>query len=657
MKKYLLVVLLISFYINAWSLDTLSVCSPSGNICVKVWMGKNLQYRIYHKKAAILDPSDIDMILANNKSFSINNSIKSFAVKKETHQIISPVPEKRKIIKDVYNELTIQFRQPYKIEFRVYDDGVAYRFLTQFKDSVTIENEVAEFHFPGAPAAYFPGIHKRDDADIFHTSFEELYPLRKLDSIAINEMAYTPVLVVPKSNPKIAITESDLEDYPGMFLNGTGSSALKGVFAKYPLEEKMTGGDYPQSLVTTRADYIAKTKGTRSFPWRVLMITEEDRQLPSNDIVYRLASASRIADASWVKPGKATDEWIINVNLYNVPFKSGINTASYKYYIDFAKRFGFTRIMMDAGWSDNLDMFKINPDINMDSIVQYAKEKGIKISMWTLAHTLDRQLDSALDRFNKWGVDFIMTDFIDRDDQKTVNFYYRIAKACADHKIMIMFHGAYPQKGFNRTYPNNITREGVLGSEYNIGSDKASPPHDVTLPYTRMLAGPFDYEPVVFNNATKKGFRTIEGMVMTQGTRSHQLAMFVVFDNPMQIFAGNPSQASQEPEFTALLGSLPTTWDETNIIDGKAGEYIVTARQKGENWFIGAMTDWSARDIDIKFDFIGEGNYKAVICKDGVNAERYPADYILMESTIKKNDTIKFHLAPGGGFFIRLQKQ
>ena len=442
-----------------------------------------------------------------------------------------------------------------------------------------------------------------------------------------------------------------------MFLNGTSSSALKGVFAKYPLEEKMTGGDYPQSLVTTRADYIAKTKGTRSFPWRVLIIAEEDRQLPSNDIVYRLASPSRIVDASWVKPGKATDEWIINVNLYNVPFKSGVNTASYKYYIDFAKRFGFTRIMMDAGWSDNLDMFKINPDINMDSIVQYAKEKGIKISMWTLAHTLDRQLDSALDRFNKWGVDFIMTDFIDRDDQKTVNFYYRIAKACADHKIMIMFHGAYPQKGFNRTYPNNITREGVLGSEYNIGSDKASPPHDVTLPYTRMLAGPFDYEPVVFNNATKKGFRTIEGMVMTQGTRSHQLAMFVVFDNPMQIFAGNPSQASQEPEFTALLGSLPTTWDETNIIDGKAGEYIVTARQKGENWFIGAMTDWSARDIDIKFDFIGEGNYKAVICKDGVNAERYAADYILMESTIKKNDTIKFHLAPGGGFFIRLQKQ
>lgn len=657
MKKYYLFAIFISFSFGAFCLDTLSVCSPSGKICVKVWMENTLKYRIYEYGNSILEPSQIDMVLSKNPSFSFNNIIKSHSVKKVEEVIISPIAEKRKNIKDHYNLMSILFKQPYKIEFRVYDDGVAYRFLTSFKDSILVQNEIAEFNFSGNPAAYFPAIHKRDDADIFHTSYEELYSLRKLDSIAVNEMAYTPVLVVPKSNPKIAITESDLEDYPGMFLNGTGSSALKGVFAKYPLEEKISVGDYPQALVTKRADYIAKTKGTRSFPWRVLIIADEDKQLPSNDIVYRLGSPSRIADASWIQPGKATDEWIINVNLYNVPFKSGINTASYKYYIDFAKQFGFSRIMMDAGWSDNLDLFKINPDINMDTIVQYAKEKGIKISMWTLAHTLNRQLDSALERFNKWGVDFIMTDFIDRDDQKTINFYYRIAKACANHKIMIMYHGTYPQKGFNRTYPNNITRESVLGSEYNMGSDKASPPHNVTLPYTRMLAGPFDYEPVVFNNATKKGFRAIDGIVMTQGTRSQQLAMFIVYDNPMQIFAGNPSQAAQEPEFTKLLGSLPTTWDETNIIDGKVGEYIVTARQKGDDWFIGAMTDWSARDIEIKFDFIGEGNYKAVICKDGVNAEKYPADYILMESTVKKNDTIKFHLAPGGGFFIRLQKQ
>ena len=327
------------------------------------------------------------------------------------------------------------------------------------------------------------------------------------------------------------------------------------MFAPYPLVEKLTSGEFPELVVSKRADYIARTKGTRSFPWRVLMIADEDKQLPSNDLVYRLASPSRIGNAEWVRPGKGTDEWIINVNLFHVPFRSEWRPDSYKYYIDFAKRFGFDRIMMDAGWSESDDLFRINPNINMDTLISYAKEKGIKISMWTLSHALDRQLDSALDRFNKWGVDYIMTDFIDRDDQKTVNFYYRIAEACAKHHIMIMYHGAYPPKGFNRTYPNNITRESVLGSEYNIWSDKVTPGHDLTLPFTRMLAGSFDYEPGILSNATKNGFRQADGMVMSQGTRCHQLAMFIVYDNPMQIFSGNPSQGMMEPDFMNLLRS------------------------------------------------------------------------------------------------------
>jgi alpha-glucosidase len=658
MKRSLLFAIFVGSCMLSFSADSLTVCSPAGKICVKIWMDQHLKYRIYENGVSILEPSDIDMILKDNISFSVNNKIRSHSLKQESAQIISPVPEKRKLITDKYNQLTIGFSQPYQVVFRAYDDGVAYRILTSFKDSITVKNETAAFHFPDNPSVYYPAIHQRDDADIFHTSYEEHFDLRKMAKIGEHELAFNPVLLSPATGPKIGITESDLEDYPGMFLAGTGSNSLKGMYAPYPLEEKMTVSEYPQSLVIKRADYIARTKGTRSFPWRVLIIADEDKQLPSNDMVYRLAPPSRIGDASWVKPGKGTDEWTINVNLFNVPFRSGVNTASYKYYIDFAKRFGFDRIMMDAGWSQNTDLFAVNPDINMDTIVDYAKRNGIKISMWTLAHALDRQLDSALDRFNKWGVDFIMTDFIDRDDQKTVNFYYRIAKACADHHIMIMFHGAYPPKGFNRTYPNNVTREGVLGSEYNIGSDKASPDHDVTLPFTRMLAGSFDYEPGILNNATKKGFRPIEGMVMSQGTRCHQLAMFIVYDNPMQIFGGNPSQGWLEPKFMELMGSLPTTWDETNILDGRVGEYIVTARHKGDNWYIAGMNNWTQKDVDIKFDFLDAGaGYKVVICKDGVNADRYAADYILMDTTIKKNDDIRIHLAPGGGFLIRLLRQ
>jgi len=655
MKKHLLFVVLMGCYLYTLAIDSLTVCSPSGRICIKIWMETSLKYRIYENGKSILDPSEIGMILKNVNPFSTNNKMVSHSEKSITNQIISPVPEKRKIITDNYHSLFIAFTQPFKIEFRAYDDGVAYRWMTTYKDSITILNEVAEFHFPDIPAVYFPAVHRREDADIFHTSFEELYDVREILKIGKEEIAYSPVVVSTATGGKMGITESDLEDYPGMFLSGTGSSGLKGVFAAYPLEEKNTTGEFPESIVSRRADYIARTKGTRSYPWRVLIIADEDRQLPSNEMVYRLASPSRIGDASWVRPGKGTDEWTVNVNLFNVPFRSGVNTASYKYYIDFAKRFGFNRIMMDAGWSENTDIFKINPDINMDTLISYAKEKGIKISMWTLSNTLDRQLDSALDRFNKWGVDFIMTDFIDRDDQKMVNFYFRIAKACAEHHIMIMFHGAYPPKGFNRTYPNNITREGCLGSEYNIWCEKASPGHDVTLPFTRMLAGSFDYEPGILNNATKKGFRPIEGMVMSQGTRCHQLAMFVVYDNPMQIFSGNPSQGWLEPAFMELIGSLPTTWDETNILDGRIGEYIVTVRQKGNHWYIAGMSNWTARDIILHFDFLpGTHPYRATICKDGINADRYAADYILTDSIVQRTDQMTFHLAPGGGFLIRL---
>lgn len=657
-KSSVIAVALLIIHLTGWSADTLNVCSPSGKICVKVWKANQLNYCISYKGKTILEPSFIDLILENNRSLSINNSIISESVKKIKEQIISQVPEKRKVIPDIYTLLTISFRQPYKVEFRVYDDGVAYRILTFFRDSIRVKNETAEFSFPGMPFAYFPQVRKREDADIFHTSFEEEYPLRRLDSIADGVIGYSPVLVIPEINPMVAITESDLEDYPGMFLGGTGSSKLKGVFSGYPLEEQATEGIYSQLKVTRRAPFIARTSGTRSFPWRVLLIAGEDKDLPGNDIVYRLASPSRIGDASWVKPGNLTDEWIIDINLFNVPFRAGLNTASYKYYIDFARRFGFDRIMMDAGWSDNNDLFKITPSINMDTLVSYAREQGIKLSMWTLAKTLDRQLDSALHQFNKWGIDFIMTDFIDRDDQKAVNFYHRIAKACADHKIMIMYHGAFPPKGFNRTWPNAVAREGVLGSEYNIWSNKVDPRHDVVLAFTRMLAGGFDYEPGILNNATSKGTRPVSGVVTSPGTRCHQLSMFIIYDSPMQIFSGNPSEGIREPDFMELIGHLPTTWDETIILDAKAGEFIVTARQKGDNWYVAGMSDWSARDLALKFDFLTDGNYEATICKDGINADRYAADYVIQKGiVVKKNDEMNIHLAPGGGFLVQLKKK
>lgn len=659
MRKSLLFLYSLVFVIPAISKadDRKEIFSPDKKIKLIVNAGDRFLYSIEHTGKPILSLSEIDFILDNGTKLSGNIRFKKTTVRSNNSIIVSPVPEKRVNIPDIYNELSIELNKPFTVRFRVYNDGVAYRIETGFRDSIIIKNEVAKFSFEVSHPVYYPEVVKRADADIYHTSFEEPYQIRPMDSIADSSLAFTPILVAPADGPKVFITESDLEDYPGMFLRGTGSAILQAEFAQYPTEEKIAGGEFTQYVVTKRAGHIARTKGARTFPWRVIGIALEDKELPANDIVYRLGSESRVSDISWIHPGKGTDEWIIGINLFNVDFKAGINTATYKYYIDFAKRFGFERIMMDAGWSDSKDLFRINPAINMDEISRYAKSRGIRLSIWTLAMTLDKQLEAALDQFNKWGVDFIMTDFMDRDDQKTVNFYYRVAEACARHKIMIMYHGAFKPAGFNRTYPNAITREAVLGSEYNIWSEKATPEHNLLLPFIRMTAGSMDYEPGILDNATQKTFRPVGEKVMSLGTRTQQLAMFIVYESPIQLFSGNPSQGLLEPRFMELLGSIPTTWDDTKILEAKLGDYIITARRKGNNWFIGGMTDWTAREFTLKLDFLDEGQYTAELCMDGVNADRYPSDYKMNNRVISKTDSLDIKMAQGGGFVIRLRRR
>ncbi|GAB3917392.1 glycoside hydrolase family 97 protein [Larkinella terrae] len=631
--------------------------SPDQNVAVSVSVGPTITYQVFYQNRLIVAPSEIDLVLQDGKKLSARYAKPRFTTRQNRGQIVSPVPEKRKVIPDVYQELTVDLRNSFSLIFRAYNDGVAYRIGTAFRDSITVKNETARFQFPENHRLYFPEVVKRPDQDRYHTSFEEVYSFKPLDSLSSRNLFFTPVLLAPTTAPKIAITESDLEEYPGMFLTGTGSKAVQGEWAPYPLEEAVAGGEYSQKYVTRRADFIAKTAGTRRFPWRVLIVAPNDKDLPGNDLVYRLASPSRVADVSWVKPGKATDEWIISSNLFNVPFRSGINTETYKFYIDFAKRFGFERIMMDAGWSDTQDLFKIRPEIDMNAIMAHARKQGIGVSMWTLGMTLERQLEPALEQFNRWGVDFIMTDFFDRDDQKTVRLFQKIAEACARHKLMLMFHGAYKPAGFNRTYPHAVAREAVLGSEFNIWSDKPSPDHNLLLPFIRMLSGPLDYEPGLLNNATPKTFRPIGENVMSMTTRCQQLAMFVVYESPIQFFSGNPSQGLTEPAFMELMGSIPTTWDTTRILDARVGDYLVTARQKNNDWFVGAMTDSTARDLTLPLDFLSEGTYEAAICEDGVNADRYAADYKLHTQTVTRTTTLPMHLAPGGGYVVRLRKK
>ena len=629
--------------------------SPDSSLRLEIKTKDKLSWTLFAGKQLLTQSSSVDLQLANQKMLSGKLAVASHKYRKINQPVTVPVPYRKKIIADNYNQLELTLKEPFSIQFRMYPDGMAYRIGTRFKDSIIIESEKVSFELDDQTDVWFAHMDKRQNVDRFHTSFEAIYKKQQLSAIADTMLTYSPVTVSLPNGYHLAFSDANLFDYPGMFLERK-ANRLQGVFAAYPVKEKLMEGEFPQYIVEARANYIAKTKGTRMLPWRAVLVAKNDIELPNNDILYLLGDKPQFDDASWIRYGKGTDEWIIGINLFNVSFKAGINTATYKYYIDFAKRFGFDQVMLDAGWSDVKDLFKINPDIDMNELTAYAKQNNVRLMLWTLCATLDKQLDSALKQFSNWGIASIMTDFMDRDDQKMVNFYHRIAKACADHKISIMFHGAFPPKGFNRTWPNAITQEGVLGAEWNIWSELATPDHNVAIAYTRMPAGPLDYEPGLLLNAQKDQFRPIGKNPMSIGTRCHQLAMFLVYDSPLQIFSGNPSQGMKEPDFMELLGSIPTTWDETRILQGKVGEYILTARRKGNDWYAGALNNSNARDIKLAFDFLDSGNYKATVCKDGVNAHNYGADYDLSETTVQRNDIINIHLAPGGGFLIRFTK-
>ena len=631
-----------------------TLTSPAGAITLTVRVADSVYYSVAVKGTPVVIPSSIALI-TSQKSLGVNSHVTKQTTRQARETIVNAVPFKRKNIPDHYRELTLSFRENFALIFRAYDDGVAYRFISNFKDSLIVEKEIATFRFPGEATGYLPLVQKRDKVDIFHTSFEEPYTVQPLSQFKPDQLAFNPVLV-DEGARKVVITESDLLNYPGMFVRSTQQNGLRGDFAPYPAKEEIQEGEFKQWIVTARKNYIAKTQGTRSFPWRIIGLAEKDGDLLLNDMPYRLATPAKQTDWSWVTPGIGTDEWICGANLRGVDFKTGINTATYKHYIDFASRFGMQYVMLDAGWSDNNDLLKITPGLDLEAVAAYAKTKNVHIMLWTLAMTLDRQLEEAMAMFETLDVKLILTDFMDRDDQKTVAFYQRMAEAAARHKIMIMFHGAFKGAGFERTYPNAISREAVLGSEYNIWSEKASPEHDLLIPFIRMVGGPMDYEPGFYKNANRETFRPLRDMVMSQGTRCHQLAMFVAYDSPMQIFSGNPSDAWPEIAYTTYLASLPTTWDDTVVPDAKVGDYLVVARRKDNDWYLAAMTDWTPRTISIDLSFLNNGSYRAFTCEDGPNATKNSEDYRMGYALVDKNSKLTITMAPGGGYVVKLIK-
>ena len=630
------------------------VTSPDRTITVWITTKGGLTLSVAMDGRDLVYPSPITMTLAGGEVLGAKPVVKSVHQRGTSGSLHPAVRYKSEVVRNYFDDLEIQFEGNYGLLVRVFEDGVAYRWLMSRPGSVTIESEQAVFRFRESPLTYFA----EDTSFVSHQ--ERPYKKLRLQEIKADAFAYPPVLVATNEGPKVSITESDLLDYPGMSIKRLGDDAFAGVFPQYPAATEMVRDRTEQ--VTKRESWIARTSGTRAFPWRVLAIARKDADLLTNDIVYRLATESRIGDTKWIRPGKVAWDWWNANNIYGVPFRAGVNTDTYKHYIDFAAEHGIEYVILDEGWYKLGDLTAIVPAIDMDALAAHAKAKNVGLIMWVVWKTFDRQMDAAFALFEKWGVKGIKVDFMQRDDQWMVNFYERVASEAAKRKMLVDFHGAYKPTGLYRTYPNVLTSEGIIGLEHNKWSADASPDHNLTFPFIRMMAGPVDYTPGGMLNATKADFKPVFNRPMTQGTRCHQLAMYVVYESPLQMLADSPSNYRKEPESLAFISQVPVEWDDIRVLDAKIGEYIVIARRRGDQWWVGAMTNWTARDLEVDLSFLSltpyrvpSGPWTAEIHRDGENAARAAVDYVREVRPVGQGDKLKIHLAPGGGWAARFR--
>ena len=629
--------------------------SPDGTLKVEISVGNELAYQVMHGNDTILSHSNIGLVLENGTIVGKTPRITGERRRKIKDNIESPFYRFKEFVA-TGNELDLKLKGGFGIIFRAYNEGVAYRFYTTQSSDIIIKEEQAEFNFKEDYTAYLP--YTTNDKKPMAMAYQNVYDITPL-SKAQPKLAFLPV-TVDCGSVKLTLLESDLEAYPGMFVQSQqGKYGLKGVFAPYPAKTDF----YPwrkQEYVTETTDFISRSRGSRSYPWRVLAITEKDTDMPVNNLVYALASPNRIGDTSWIKTGKVAWDWWNDWNLKGVPFKAGINMDTYKYYIDFASRNGLEFIVLDEGWYDpkSGDMLTVIPELDLTELIAYGKSKGVEIVLWTVFNVLDSQLEAACKKYADMGIKGFKVDFLDRDDQTAVEMVYRIAEMTARYKLTLDLHGIYKPTGINRTYPHIINFESVFGMEEVKWTDIKNnmPLYDVTFPYIRMMTGPVDYTPGAMRNATKADWRAMYYTPASMGTRCHQLAAYIVHDSPFTMLCDAPTNYLNEQECVDFIASLPVEVDSTFIASGELGKYIVTVRKKDVNWYIGGMTNWDERDVQLDFSFLPEGmSYTAVLFKDGVNANKQAEDYRKETIRIDKDSRLTLHLASGGGFAMKLE--
>lgn len=657
MKKILLTLAVVSIAFSA-SAGRIQkrLSSPAGNITVTVDVADHLSWSVGLDGRQVLDASAIEMKLDDGTVWGASPRLRSAKTASNNSVIEAPFWKDAEIV-DNYNSLMLTFAGGFAVEFRAYDDAAAYRFVSTRKGEYKVTDERTEFNFPQDHAVYCPYVKRNFDKGFeaqFFNSFENTYAQLPLSGIDKGRLMFLPVLVDLGDGTKMCITESDLESYAGMFMASSGAGSLKGVFAPVPDKWHQGGHNMLQKIVDTRHPYIASCNGARSFPWRVVILSNNDADLIGSNAVYRLAAPSRLTDIDWIRPGKVAWEWWNNWGLYGVDFKAGVNTPTYKHYIDFAAEKGIEYVILDEGWSVNkaADLMQVVTDIDLKEIIDYGASNGVGIILWAGHYAFDRDMETVCRHYAAMGVKGFKIDFMDSDDQTAVDFYYRSAATCARYGLIVDFHGAYKPTGLSRTYPNVLNFEGVHGLEQMKWSlptvDQVT--YDVTIPYIRMVAGPMDYTQGAMRNAARKAYVPNNAEPMSQGTRCHQLAMYTVFFSPFNMLCDSPDNYRKEPVSTDFIASIPTVWDQTVPLDGKVGEYAVVARRSGKSWYVGGLNGWTARTAKVDLSFLPEGDYSLRIMVDGPNAAKIAQDFLVRESRLGAQRSIEVEMAQGGGF-------
>lgn len=658
MNKIFAVISLLIVPVLGMMAKSYNLSSPDSKLKATVEVSNTITYSLSYDGHQLLKPSQI-ALQTQDGTWGEGSKVKKASVS-SYKGTIKALFYKKDVVADNYNMLTLNFGK-FTVYFRAYNDGLAYRFVSGSKKGLNVNGETAQLNFASDFETLTPYV--RDNGDFerqLDNSFENTYTSVKLSAFDSGKLAFLPLIVKADKGVKAVFAEADVENYPCMFVRkGEVANSLDSYFARYPKDVKQGGHNNLQELVVSRQDYLTQAKAGQKFPWRIVTVSTSDEQLLGNDMVYRLASPSRLTDTSWIKPGKVAWDWWNDWGLYKVPFKAGINTETYKYYIDFAAKHGIEYVILDEGWAVNkqADLFQIVPEIDMKAIVDYGKQKGVDIILWAGYKAFDRDMEKVCKTYSEMGVKGFKIDFMNRNDADCVNFHYRAAATAAKYHLLCDFHGTYAPTGLHRTYPNVINFEGVDGQEQNKWStmkqyDQVQ--YDVTVPFARNLAGPMDYTQGAMLNGTKKTYRPSNSEPMSQGTRCHQLAEYVVFVSPLNMLCDSPTHYDEEPECTDFIAKIPTTWDETVPLKSEIGEYVAVARCSGGKWYVGAITNWTSRTLTLDLSPLKVGGKTGTIFKDGMNADKFAQDYVKSTVTIPADGKVQVELAPGGGVAIEI---